>query len=166
MLCPSCSLCFCSSRRCGTGGGGGGFPATLSDVATAIDYISADAAQYSLDTSRVALLGHSAGAALAMWAAQRGSLPQRAGGSGGDDEMTAVGLLEADALRAVLPPPPSLRPRCVVSAGGVLDVHPILTSIQYKAARAVNHCILSSHITVGVAATDVKAPVNHYTLDL
>ena len=67
-------------RRCGAGGGGGGFPITLTDVAAAVEWLSTeDAATYGLDLSRVAVVGHSAGAQLAMWAAQRGALPQAAG---------------------------------------------------------------------------------------
>lgn len=57
-------------RRVGTGpGGGGGCPATLDDVAAAVDSLPAD-----LDRSLVVTLGHSAGGHLAAWAASRGSL--------------------------------------------------------------------------------------------
>ena len=53
-------------RRCGAGGGGGGFPSTLADVAHGIDWLASEAARetYGLDASRVALVGHSAGAQL------------------------------------------------------------------------------------------------------
>jgi acetyl esterase/lipase len=50
-------------------GGGGGFPATLSDVSAAIDALAdADAA---LDLRSVVTIGHSAGGHLAAWAATR-----------------------------------------------------------------------------------------------
>ena len=50
---------------------GGGYPATLDDVGLAIDELATLADRYSLDLSRVALVGHSAGGHLALWAAGR-----------------------------------------------------------------------------------------------
>lgn len=50
---------------------GGGYPGTLDDVGVAIDQLATLADQYSLDLSRVALVGHSAGGHLAFWAAGR-----------------------------------------------------------------------------------------------
>lgn len=65
-------------------GGGGGFPATLEDVAAAIDAL-ADPAQRAadgrLDLSRVAAIGHSAGGHLAGWLAARHRLPAKAPGA-------------------------------------------------------------------------------------
>jgi acetyl esterase/lipase len=48
-------------------GNGGGWPATLDDVAAAIDHL----AELDADTSRVVTVGHSAGGQLAVWAAGR-----------------------------------------------------------------------------------------------
>jgi acetyl esterase/lipase len=53
-------------------GAGGGWPATGDDAARATDHLVALAPVYGLDLSRVALLGHSAGAQLALWVAARG----------------------------------------------------------------------------------------------
>lgn len=50
---------------------GGGYPGTLDDVALAIDELALLADRHSLDLSRVALVGHSAGGHLALWAAGR-----------------------------------------------------------------------------------------------
>ena len=50
---------------------GGGYPATLDDVGLAIDDLATLADRYSLDLTRVALVGHSAGGHLALWAAGR-----------------------------------------------------------------------------------------------
>jgi acetyl esterase/lipase len=50
-------------------GGGGGWPATLDDVAAAIDRLADLDAR--LDLRRVATVGHSAGGHLALWAATR-----------------------------------------------------------------------------------------------
>jgi acetyl esterase/lipase len=49
-------------------GGGGGWPATFDDVASAIDAL---AGLEGLDRSRVVSIGHSAGGPLALWAAAR-----------------------------------------------------------------------------------------------
>lgn len=50
---------------------GGGYPGTLDDVGLAIDELATLADRYSLDLSRAALVGHSAGGHLALWAAGR-----------------------------------------------------------------------------------------------
>ena len=57
-------------------GGGGGVPATFDDVATAVDRVpELAAATGRVDAGRVALVGHSAGGHLALWAALRHRLP-------------------------------------------------------------------------------------------
>jgi acetyl esterase/lipase len=53
-------------------GAGGGWPATGEDAARATDHLVALAPVYDLDLSRIAVLGHSAGAQLALWVAARG----------------------------------------------------------------------------------------------
>ncbi len=64
-------------------GNGGGWPATLQDVADGIDLLAGLAADGSaLDLTRVAALGHSAGGHLAVWAAARPGLPAAAPGAG------------------------------------------------------------------------------------
>lgn len=50
-------------------GGGGGWPATLEDVAAGIDHLAE--AGVDLDLDRVVAVGHSAGGHLALWAAGR-----------------------------------------------------------------------------------------------
>ena len=50
---------------------GGGWPGTYLDVGHAIDYLRDIAPRYRLDLTRVAVLGHSAGGHLAMWAGMR-----------------------------------------------------------------------------------------------
>lgn len=63
-------------RRLGLGGG---YPATLADAATAIDYL---AALEDIDTEPVVAIGHSAGGHLAAWAAGRSKLAAGAPGAG------------------------------------------------------------------------------------
>ncbi len=54
---------------------GGGWPGTFQDVAAAVDKLAEVAAKHRLDMSRVVIVGHSAGAHLALWAASRPRLP-------------------------------------------------------------------------------------------
>lgn len=83
-------------------GNGGGFPATLDDVAAAVDLLPGGVQAASggrLDLARVVLLGHSAGGHLAVWAASRERLPDGAPGAR-----------------------PAVRPRGAVSQAGVVDL--------------------------------------------
>ena len=50
---------------------GAGWPNTFTDVGAGIDYLRTLAAKYPLDLGNVAVIGHSAGAHLALWAAGR-----------------------------------------------------------------------------------------------
>jgi acetyl esterase/lipase len=50
---------------------GGGWPGTFADVAAATDHVREVAKQHPLDLKRVVMIGHSAGAHLALWAAAR-----------------------------------------------------------------------------------------------
>ena len=58
-------------------GNGGGWPATLTDVAAAIDLLP----NLGVGTGAVAAVGHSAGGQLAVWAAARPALPPDAPGA-------------------------------------------------------------------------------------
>jgi acetyl esterase/lipase len=53
-------------------GAGGGWPVSGEDAARALDHLMALAPVYHLDLGRVAAVGHSAGAQLALWVAARG----------------------------------------------------------------------------------------------
>ncbi|QMW23678.1 alpha/beta hydrolase family protein [Sandaracinobacteroides saxicola] len=55
---------------------GAGYPGTYADVNAALAKLAAEAPARKLDLSRVALLGHSAGGHLALWAAAREKLPK------------------------------------------------------------------------------------------
>lgn len=56
------------------GDAGGGWPGTLRDVGAAIDAVRGVAARYPIDTERLLVAGHSAGAHLALWSGMRGKL--------------------------------------------------------------------------------------------
>ena len=65
-------------------GGGGGYPATLEDVAAAVDALAGSAQEAAggrLDLARVAAVGHSAGGHLVGWLASRHRLPAGAPGA-------------------------------------------------------------------------------------
>ncbi|WP_222266189.1 alpha/beta hydrolase family protein [Modestobacter marinus] len=63
-------------------GGDGGWPATLQDVAAALDALPDLPGAERLDLTDVTVVGHSAGGHLAAWAAGRGRLPDGAPGAG------------------------------------------------------------------------------------
>jgi acetyl esterase/lipase len=54
----------------------GGYPGTYLDVRSAMDLLAGQAKARRLDTHRLVVVGHSAGAALALWLAGRGRLPR------------------------------------------------------------------------------------------
>jgi acetyl esterase/lipase len=56
------------------GNPGGGWPGTFEDIAAAVDYLPTLAKAHPLDLQRVTIVGHSAGAHLALWAASRQKL--------------------------------------------------------------------------------------------
>ncbi|MGY1690943.1 alpha/beta fold hydrolase [Geodermatophilus sp. SYSU D01105] len=62
-------------------GAGGGWPATLEDVAAAVDLLPDLDDAGRLDLTDVAVVGHSAGGHLAAWVAGRGRLPTGAPGA-------------------------------------------------------------------------------------
>lgn len=53
---------------------GGGWPGTFRDVGTAVDTVGKIGARYRIDSTRVVVAGHSAGATLAFWSGTRGKL--------------------------------------------------------------------------------------------
>lgn len=75
------------------GNSGGGWPGTFEDVAAAVDHLRMLAANHPLDLSRVIVVGHSAGAHLALWAASRPRLPPP---WGGPSALRPVGVVAID----------------------------------------------------------------------
>ncbi len=63
------------------GQSGGGYPGTLFDVAAGIDALAGASCSRDVDVERVAVVGHSAGGHLALWAASRHLLPPGAPGA-------------------------------------------------------------------------------------
>ncbi len=82
-------------------GGGGGWPSTLHDVAAGIDHLAVLASTAPVDAARVAVVGHSAGGQLALWAAGRAQLPVGAPGADPTLHLAAVvGQAPVASLRA------------------------------------------------------------------
>jgi acetyl esterase/lipase len=145
-------------------GGGGGWPATLEDVAAAIDALPGLPVAGRLDLTDVTAVGHSAGGHLAAWAAGRHRLPADAPGAGPAVRISAavlqagvLDLADADrqdlgrgAVRALLGGPPDAVPdrfaaadpvRLLPTGARVLCVHgsgddvvPVRQSERYAAA--------------------------------
>ncbi|NAZ76775.1 alpha/beta fold hydrolase [Kineococcus sp. T13] len=63
-------------------GDGGGWPGTFTDLATAVDMAAEAAAEHGLPLERTAVVGHSAGGHLAVWAAARHTLAAGEPGAG------------------------------------------------------------------------------------
>ena len=116
-------------------GDGGGWPATFADVATAIDHLAALDGE-RLDLDRVALLGHSAGGHLALWAAGRSNLPANAPGALG---MKQDGPTPGNSAQGGRPreDPPRVRPVRVISQAGVADLTLAYRLWHGGAARAL-----------------------------
>lgn len=79
---------------------GGGWPGTFLDVADGIDHLRSIADDHDLDLDRVAVIGHSAGGHLSLWAGGRSRIPEG----------------------SELYRPDPIRPRAVISLGGLGDL--------------------------------------------
>lgn len=91
---------------------GGGVPATLEDVAAAVDHLAELAGAHQLDLARVTLVGHSAGGQLVLWLTARGRRPP--GTPGSPPEVSPIGTV-AQA------PVASLEHALELGEGAVLD---------------------------------------------
>lgn len=60
------------------GDDGGGWPGTFLDVAEGVDHLRILAREFPLDLDRILVIGHSAGGHLALWAASRHKIPEKA----------------------------------------------------------------------------------------
>ncbi len=94
---------------------GSGWPGTYLDIGRAIDHLRHLAPTYTLDLSRVAVLGHSAGGHLAMWAGARQRIP-------------ATSALQ-------IPNPLSLRG--VINLAGTIDMRENIAHMEAECGDAV-----------------------------
>jgi acetyl esterase/lipase len=77
---------------------GGGWPGTFEDIAAGIDHLAALAKRQPLDLEQVTIIGHSAGAHLALWGASRSRL-----GSAYAPKVTPVSVVAIDGPGALAP---------------------------------------------------------------
>lgn len=160
-------------------GNGGGWPATLDDVAAAIDHLD----RLDVDTSRVVTIGHSAGGHLATWAAGRGRLPADAPGGSPRVAVTGVvsqaGVLDlrlcaqtrlgSDAVLDFLGPPTEVPQRYTVA--DPVAVLPIPAPVLCVHARADDSVPIAQSETYVAAATSAggtaalrEVPGDHFTV--
>lgn len=71
---------------------GAGWPGTFEDVAAGVDHLATLARRHPLDLKRVILVGHSAGAHLALWAASRSRLTGPLKGKGAIKPVSVVAI--------------------------------------------------------------------------
>lgn len=105
------------------GPSGGGWPATLEDACAAVDAVPDLAERFPIDPDRMVLLGHSAGAQLAMYVAARASAPDDAPGTPPRAHaaglISLAGVLDLEAAAAA-----GLGGGAVASLFGSPDEHP------------------------------------------
>ncbi len=131
-------------------GNGGGWPATLADVAAGIDHL----ATLDVDTSHVTAIGHSAGGHLAVWAAGRSTLPAKAPGAA-----PVVQVHAAVAQAGVL----DLRTAAATGVGGtaVLDLlggAPDQVPQRYAAADPIQQVPLAAPVLCVHSRADRDVP--------
>ena len=120
-------------------GDGGGYPATLDDVAAGIDHL----AGLDVDLGRVAVIGHSAGGHLAAWAASR-----EAPGVAPTDVVVQAGVVD---LRAAW----ALR----LSRGVVRDFLGELSDERFAAASPRERLPLRGRVLLTHGERDADVPV-------
>lgn len=120
-------------------GEGGGWPATFTDVAAAVDHLAVLAEEHPLDLDRVAVVGHSAGGTLALWSAARAGLPADAPGAG-----------------------PAVVPTAVVSQAGVVNL--AAGSLEHLGAGAVDDLMGVSATGGTVDDYGVASPIERLPL--
>ncbi len=117
---------------------GGGYPGTFLDVRSAMDLLAARAEARRLDTHRLVVVGHSAGAVLSLWLAGREKLPR------------SSPLYEAGALPV----------RKVVALGGFGDFRTFSRNLKARCGVAVEQITGAP----GAARPDVYADTNPFDL--
>lgn len=119
---------------------GAGWPGTFEDVSAGVDYLAVLAKSYPLDLSNVTLLGHSAGAHLAAWAASRSKLDKK-----WQPKISPVSLVMIDG-------PATLAPFVGVDAQacGKPVIVPLMGGTPAEKAEAYNAASPASHLPLGM----------------
>jgi acetyl esterase/lipase len=134
---------------------GGGWPDTYRDVAAGIDALAPVAAEHRLDLGVLVALGHSAGGALALWAAGRHRLPAGVPGAGPRVSPSAViaqaAICDLDAGA-----------RQALGAGAIVDLmgaHPDAAPDRYALASPAALLPLGVPVLLVTGAGDDTVPV-------
>lgn len=136
-------------------GSGGGWPATLEDVAAAVDALAGLPDAGRLDLSDVSVIGHSAGGHLAAWLAGRDRLSAGAPGADPRVRVTAA-VLQAGVLDLRLAAAQGLGDGAVGDfLGGRADTHPD----RYAAADPVRLLPTGVPVLCVHAAADSVVPL-------
>lgn len=136
-------------------GAGGGWPATLQDVAAAVDALPDLPESGRLDLTDVTVIGHSAGGHLAAWLAGRPRLPAGAPGADPVVRVTAA-VLQAGVLDLRLAAEQRLGNGAVVDfLGGGPDEHPE----RYAVADPVRLLPTGVRVLCVHGSADVVVPV-------
>ncbi len=131
-------------------GNGGGWPATLDDVAAGIDHLGS----LDVDLSRVVAIGHSAGGQLATWAAGRAKLAAGTPGAAPAVVVTAV-VAQAGVLDLATAARTGVGGTAVVDLlGGTQAVHPE----RYRAADPIEQVPLTAPVLCVHARGDQNVP--------
>lgn len=134
---------------------GAGWPGTFEDIGMGIDYLETLAKDYPLDLSRVTVVGHSAGAHLALWGASRARL---GGAFTPRVQPASVVQIDGPAALALLVGPDAAvcgKPVIVPLMGGTPAERPE----QYAMASPADHLPLGiRQLLVQAALTPFMAP--------
>ena len=140
----------------GIGYPGGGWPGTFQDVAAAVDKLAEIAPRYRLDMTSVTIVGHSAGAHLALWVVSRPKLP-RPWSAATLRPVSVVAIDGPGALETFVGPDARScgHPVIVPLMGGT----PAEKPVEYRLASPANHLPLGLHqILIGADLKDVMRP--------
>ena len=138
------------------GDGGGGWPGTFDDVASAVDYVRTLAERYPvLDSTRVILVGHSAGGQLALWAASRKAGDVR---SGATPPLSAVGVVSLAGITdlAAYASPAGCGSAVVPLMGGTSAEVPD----RYRAVSPIERVPLGVPVRIVHGASDTTVPLD------
>ena len=143
---------------------GGGWPGTFDDVANAVDFVRDLAQRYpTLDTTRVVLVGHSAGGHLALWAGSRkaGDRPVVDGESKGNasrSPLHAAGVVSLAGITdlATYAAPSGCGSAVVPLMGGAPSAMPD----RYRAASPIERVPLGVPVRIVHGAGDTIVPLD------
>ncbi|NIJ07371.1 acetyl esterase/lipase [Sphingomonas vulcanisoli] len=121
------------------GDAGGGWPGTFKDIAAAEDKLTQIARLFPLDLKRVTIVGHSAGAHLALWAASRARLPAPWS-------------------------PPGVRPQSVVAIDGPAALAPFIGADKEACGQSVIEPLMGGAPNLHAAEYRIASPAEHLPL--